>query len=85
MHGLVVWSDVLDPPGPLLEDTADQGIIIASPYEEFLLRYLIGGRFCCTQNISIGLGQDWKRLLGHTRGGSGLGEGGNSCLTLDRV
>lgn len=45
MHGLVVWGDVLDPPGPLLEDTADQGIIVTSPYEEFLLRDLIGGGF----------------------------------------
>ena len=83
MHGLVVWGDVLDPPGPLLEDTADQGVIVASPYEEFLLRDLIGGRFC-GQNIIIGLRQDWKRLLRHTRAGSGLGKRWNSYLSLDR-
>lgn len=82
MHGLVVWGDVLDPPGPLLEDTADQGIIVASPYEKFLLRDLIGGGFCA-QDVR-GLWQDRKQLLGHTRGDSGLGEGRDSYLTLYR-
>jgi hypothetical protein len=84
MHGLIIRGDILDPPGPLLEDTADQGIIVASPHEEFLLRDLIGGGFCCAQRIiSIGLWQDWGELLGHNRGGSRLGEGWNSYLTLD--
>jgi hypothetical protein len=84
MHGLIIRGDVLDPPGPLLEDTADQGIIIASPHEEFLLRDLIGGGFCCAQRIiCTGLWQDWGELLGHNRGGSRLGEGRDSYLTLD--
>jgi hypothetical protein len=65
MHGLVIRGDVLDPPGPLLEDTADQGIIIASPDEEFLLRDLIGGGFCAQRIICTGLWQDWGELLGH--------------------